>query len=405
MVLQPGSSEALCHLGNGQLMLFEVNSEQAQLREAELSFRASIAMEGHPISAPTIPQQLSEQQWWQTRSKPAASSPQKPSTAPTVQQKSTPSAAGGKGTAPAATRPAGGASRQPGSRQPAKAAAAAAASKIQPAAARGPAKPAQTGARKATGPQSRQQMAASTPAKQQAGAGRKVAAGRTGQGGGMAPATLGELKAGTTTAAAGTPKAQQSGAKEATKSPSQTSPPAGSSDPPAVKSAGPAVGDKAKLNQASHHARLGLARTLARSTDPAKIKEAATWYREVMKMTPEVHDAYIELGEMLARTDALAAVEVYTAFPFTQPPSFDDAYLQGEIVRLLMESESYDDPRLCSSMIALGQALGVAVLERRVAVLEAKFKTALLKKVYAGVHGKPVDDPDLVAFFKFKCWT
>lgn len=284
------------------------------------------------------------------------------------------------------------------------------------AAARGPAKAAQSGAGKATGPQSRQQQqlqqrgAASTPAKQ-AGAQGRGGAERPGQGGGVAPgkgpATLGELKAGATTvtarataaataaAASGTTKVQQNGASH----------PTASSGPAAVKSTGQAAGERREVNPSSHHARLGLARALAKSTDPAKIKEAPSFYREVMKMAPEVHDAYIELGEMLARTDALAAVEVYAAFPFSQPPSFDDAYLQGEIVRLLMESESYDDPRLCSSMIALGQALGIAVLERRVAVLEAKFKTALLKKVYAGVHGKPVDDPDLVAFFKFKCWT
>ena len=37
-------------------------------------------------------------------------------------------------------------------------------------------------------------------------------------------------------------------------------------------------------------------------------------------------------------------------------------------------------------------------------ILDSKFKTDLLKKVYAGVHRKDVNDPDLAAFFKFKCW-
>ena len=38
-------------------------------------------------------------------------------------------------------------------------------------------------------------------------------------------------------------------------------------------------------------------------------------------------------------------------------------------------------------------------------ILDDKFKTELLKSVYAGVNNKPIDDPDMQAFFKFKCWT
>ena len=37
-------------------------------------------------------------------------------------------------------------------------------------------------------------------------------------------------------------------------------------------------------------------------------------------------------------------------------------------------------------------------------ILDSKFKTDMLKNIYAGVHKKDVKDPDLVAFFKFKCW-
>ena len=43
-------------------------------------------------------------------------------------------------------------------------------------------------------------------------------------------------------------------------------------------------------------------------------------------------------------------------------------------------------------------------LEKYVDILDAKFKTKLLKSVYAGVNGKSEDDPDMIAFFKFKCW-
>lgn len=45
-----------------------------------------------------------------------------------------------------------------------------------------------------------------------------------------------------------------------------------------------------------------------------------------------------------------------------------------------------------------------AVLEKYVKILEEKFKNKILQEVYAGVNGKSVDDADMQAFFKFKCW-
>lgn len=46
----------------------------------------------------------------------------------------------------------------------------------------------------------------------------------------------------------------------------------------------------------------------------------------------------------------------------------------------------------------------LAVLEKYVKILEEKFKNKILQEVYAGVNGKSVDDADMQAFFKFKCW-
>ena len=157
--------------------------------------------------------------------------------------------------------------------------------------------------------------------------------------------------------------------------------------------------------QPTYHPRLGLARVLSRQAEGKPSEECTSLYREVIKISPDVHDAYIELGDLLKQTDPIAAVEVYSSFPFSDPPTFDDAYLHGEIVQLLMTSESYDNPRLSVSMIAMGRALGLAVLEKNVSILEAKFKTPLLKQVYAGVHNKNIDDSELQAFFKFKCWN
>ena len=62
---------------------------------------------------------------------------------------------------------------------------------------------------------------------------------------------------------------------------------------------------------------------------------------------------------MLTDKDPLGAVDVYCKFPVSENPSFDDAYIIGDIVRLLMKSEKYDDPRLPTNMIAYGKALGL----------------------------------------------
>lgn len=121
-------------------------------------------------------------------------------------------------------------------------------------------------------------------------------------------------------------------------------------------------------------------------------------------MAPEIHDAYIELAEMLTNKDPMAAVDVYCKFPVSENPTFDDAYIIGDIVRLIMKAEKYDDPRLQPNMIAYGKVLGLGVLEKYTKILEDKNKTKTLREVYAGVNGKSVDDSDMQAFFKFKVW-
>lgn len=56
-------------------------------------------------------------------------------------------------------------------------------------------------------------------------------------------------------------------------------------------------------------------------------------------------------------------------------------------------------------MISLGKVMGLTVLEKYVDTLDKTFKySKLLMQIYAGVHGKNPDDPDLQQFFKFKCW-
>lgn len=385
--LEPSSSKALCHLGTGQLAEHEATGDKTSLHEAELSFRASIAMEGKPITPDNIPTQLTEQQWWkkkvQAKTGGAAEKKEEKKAAPPASAAQKTAQKGGSTTkqpvagargGPQAGRGRGGATAQPtaGGRKPTGPAAAS----------RQPTKPVGRGTATTTAA-ARPGQATKSPAKP----------------GGKTVATLGELKTGS--AAPKKPSTPQSKSTESVKTDEKPSPSPSPANPAPQQPA-----KKVKMNPKTHHPRLGLARILAKtaSSDTAKLEESRSLYQEVISMTPDLHDAYIELGEMLSKTDPVAAVDAYARFPFSDPPSFNDAYLHGEIVRLLMANENYDNPRLLTSLVAMGRALGIGVLEKQVSILENKFKTDLLKKVYSGVHGKPIDDPDLQAFFKFKCW-
>ena len=65
---------------------------------------------------------------------------------------------------------------------------------------------------------------------------------------------------------------------------------------------------------------------------------------------------------MLTTKDPAAAVDVYCKFPLSENPTFDDAYIIGDIVRLLMKAEKYDDPRLQKYMISYGKVLGLGMI-------------------------------------------
>ena len=354
----------MCHLGNTQLDEYEVTEASSDLKNAELSFRGSIALEGKPSRAAGVPEQLSQQSWYQSDkpqstasnqpTKQAATKSSQPAThttktaskqattgkviSPTRSKTQQPAAIKGKATSTAAANPRSG--------------------------------------RTANNPVTRA-MANKVPAKSTpASAGKGVA-------------TLGELKAGTGNKSTAPPTKEE---------------PIKSAAPVTKEDTNKEVVDSttpAPLNERSHHPRLGLARVLVKQKSP---EEAAALYREVITLAPHIHDAYIELGEMLAADDPLAAVDVYCKFPFSEELTFDDAYLYGEIVQLLMKKESYDDPRLLQYMVAMGKVLGLSALEKHVTKLESKFQTKLLRSVYAGVNNRDVNDTELQAFFKFKCW-
>lgn len=43
-------------------------------------------------------------------------------------------------------------------------------------------------------------------------------------------------------------------------------------------------------------------------------------------------------------------------------------------------------------------------IDKYINILDEKSRTTLVKSVYANIHDKEVDDPDLKDFFRFKCW-
>lgn len=434
VILQPSSSEALCHLGNGQLKQYEASEDDVWLNDAELSFRASIKMEGKENSPSLIPGRLKEQAWWKNAqasakkdetaaAAAAAASPVSKSqstTASTVkgtrivqrsntgsrsttgQRSSTSSVITTTTTTTTITTTTAGASRHSSSLR--SASSTASKGKAAPPSSKGSAgavrKPA-AGSKPASAGTTSQKSATATNVARKSST-TTAAATKTS---GKSVVTLGELKAGTSS------EKGKEAAKTTPAGPSSSSSSSGKPSSPETKDSTKEVDTASKktalpveVNKSSYLPRLGLARTLAKTKDAKKHEESHKLYRTVMKMSPGFHDAYIELGELLAKSKPKEAVEVYSQFPFSHPPTFDDAYLHGEIIRLIMKSEDYANPCLTSSMIAMGQALGIGVLDKQVALLEGKFKYAILKQVYAGVHNKSVEDPELQAFFKFKCW-
>lgn len=98
----------------------------------------------------------------------------------------------------------------------------------------------------------------------------------------------------------------------------------------------------------------------------------------------QVHDAYIELADLLVKTDPLAAVDVYNRFPLrpVAEQTFDDAFITGEIVRILMKQELFDHPLLGPNLIAYGKVMGLGESASELHVrerwqLEACFKNVL----------------------------
>lgn len=66
--------------------------------------------------------------------------------------------------------------------------------------------------------------------------------------------------------------------------------------------------------------------------------------------------------QLLEPTDPQAAVDVYCRFPLkpVAEQSFDDAFITGEIVRMLMTMEQYDHSQLGPNLVAHGKVMGLS---------------------------------------------
>ncbi|XP_029449455.1 uncharacterized protein LOC115087006 isoform X2 [Rhinatrema bivittatum] len=345
VLASPCNSTALYLLGLAQLAQYDNNpqSENAlcALQDARISFNASISLENMPTKGP-VKQEITNQKWWQDWKAAEEEKAQKTSKEHEAAASKAQGTVRGKGPAPARGSP----------------------TAVTP---------------KPTVPPMRGSNI--TRAKNSARAVSAVAARGRGITGSLADTT-------------------ENGASPPTAAEKPAAP------EPEVKSV--TIQDTSSypvhINRVSYLHRLGLARALSRTNET--ITDACHLYQDVIMMAPEVHDGYIELADLLVKTDPVAAVEVYSKYPQkpVEEQSFDDAFITGEIVRLLMKYEKYDDPRLIVNMIAYGKVMGIGCLEKYMAILEEKFKTNILKTVYAGIHNKSMDDQDLQNFFRFKCW-
>ncbi|XP_067466855.1 uncharacterized protein [Thunnus thynnus] len=357
VVITPRDSHALCLLGLAQLAQYDnnPNSDRSKVAIADacLSFQASIELENRSQSGEP-PEQLSKQNWWQTRLEAENKIGAKPSITPR---------AGMKGPSDTSAAKRGAKQGQGG---PGQGRAAVAVSKA-------PASLAPIRGGKAARP----------PAKTPAARGRAGAAAK--------PDRSAKPSNNSTKPQLPSSKSKQdccSNTVETTEEP--------------VVADG--VSASSPVNRRSHISRLGLARALSRSVEA--LDQAKQLYQEVISMAPGVHDAYIELVQLLEPSDPQAAVEVYCSFPLkpVAEQSFDDAFITGEIVRMLMMLELYDHPQLGPSLVAYGKVMGLSCIEKYIDILDGKSMTKLLKSVYARIHDRQEDDEDLQDFFKFKCW-
>eukprot|EP00912_Choanoflagellata_sp_UC4_P001271 UC4_evm3s794 len=143
-------------------------------------------------------------------------------------------------------------------------------------------------------------------------------------------------------------------------------------------------------------------------------------YLEVLREDSQNIDAVIELGEMFCkRGDIDEALRLYTSYSSREHQRVieSDAFIHGEICRLLIKQGKLSSPTLEKSLIGLGLAYSVRMVEPYIEQIEdiicpsspknskkSRYKSAhirkcevnskqvfsLLKRVYANIAGKSI---------------
>jgi hypothetical protein len=70
----------------------------------------------------------------------------------------------------------------------------------------------------------------------------------------------------------------------------------------------------------------------------------------------------------------------------------------------LIKQKQFKNPDLIQSIIAEGKASGIKHISGYINQLDQAGESKALMYVYSQVNKKPIDDPDLVQFFKSKYW-
>lgn len=424
IVLMPRNVPLLTTLGLSQLAEYDRTFSAASapgttqfvqasktLDDADASFRAAIAMERQPLAGEPS-DFITGQSWWGKMHKGGSGSG-----SGSGDKKKPVGKAGGAATKAGGRQPAGrstrtGTSRVGGSKTTTPARTTPARTTPAPRAGRravGVSKPAEPAKKVATTARAgrRSQPVTATPTGRNAAKSKTVAA--------ASKQPIAGRRASATKAGRTPVNDKKPVSKTGAKAPTAKADASGSDTPASTAAPGEPV------NGDAHDARLGLARVLNRRINDGVGKglkvgslsvEAETasdqmvqLYTAVISAKPELHDAIIELGEHQAKTDPMGAVETYSKFPFKDPPTFDDGYIHGEIVRFLMKEKVYADERLERHLIGFARVNGVNQIDKEIKILDEQFKySKMLMRVYAAAQGKAVDDPDLTDFFKLKMW-
>jgi hypothetical protein len=114
---------------------------------------------------------------------------------------------------------------------------------------------------------------------------------------------------------------------------------------------------------------------------------------------------YIELFEAKVLTDHEGAVAILDSVPTKAVPDFEDAFVHGEAMRLLMKHKLYSDARLERHIVGYAKVNGLSSIDKEVQELDKANKySKLLMRIVAAVKEIPIDEPELVEFFKVKLW-